>query len=215
MVGTSSPAHPHGRCLCPPTHFARRVGKGALAPCPPSLFDTAPCRSTVEPEAAFSFSRSRWRTAAAICWSAKSTASVIASGRLRKAAHSRPSRSAFCRSIFTRFGRCPNTTPTSPRWSLIKTGFSRGLNPSHLRSASKISKREKGIWQRRYWEHAIRSEQDLARHVDYIHFNPVKHGHVTRASDWPHSSFHRYVQRGLLAGDWGGDMRDVSGSFGE
>jgi putative transposase len=101
------------------------------------------------------------------------------------------------------------------RWSLIKTGFSRGLNPSRLRSASKISKREKGIWQRRYWEHAIRSDEDLARHVDYIHFNPVKHGHVTRASNWPHSSFHRYVQRGLLAADWGGDMRDVSGSFGE
>jgi putative transposase len=101
------------------------------------------------------------------------------------------------------------------RWSLIKTGFSRGLNPSHLRSASKISKREKGIWQRRYWEHAIRSDDDLARHVDYIHFNPVKHGHVTRVSDWPHSSFHRYVQRGLLAADWGGDMRDISGSFGE
>jgi putative transposase len=101
------------------------------------------------------------------------------------------------------------------RWSLIKTGFSRGLNPSRLRSASKISKREKGIWQRRYWEHAIRSDEDLARHVDYIHFNPVKHGHVTRASNWPHSSFHRYVQRGLLAADWGGDVHDIPGSFGE
>jgi putative transposase len=103
----------------------------------------------------------------------------------------------------------------SARWSLIKTGFSRGLNASGLRSASKISKREKGIWQRRYWEHAIRSDEDLARHVDYIHFNPVKHGHVTRVSDWPHSSFHRYVQRGQLAADWGGDMREIPGSFGE
>jgi putative transposase len=103
----------------------------------------------------------------------------------------------------------------SARWSLVKSGFSRGLNPSGLRSASKISKREKGIWQRRYWEHAIRSDEDIARHVDYIHFNPVKHGHVTCASNWPHSSFHRYVQRGLLAADWGGDMRDIPGSFGE
>ena len=103
----------------------------------------------------------------------------------------------------------------SKRWSLIKSGFSRGLHPSHSRSASKISKREKGIWQRRYWEHTIRDDADYERHVDYIHFNPVKHGYVTRVADWPHSSFHRYVERGLLAADWGGDMREISGSFGE
>jgi putative transposase len=103
----------------------------------------------------------------------------------------------------------------SKRWSLIKSGFSRGLNPAHSRSASKIFKREKGIWQRRYWEHAIRDDADFGRHVDYIHFNPVKHGLVKRVSDWPHSSFHRYVERGLLVADWGGDMREISGSFGE
>jgi putative transposase len=102
----------------------------------------------------------------------------------------------------------------SARWSLIKSGFSRGLDPQ-ARSVSKISKREKGIWQRRYWEHVIRNDADLERHVDYIHFNPVKHGYVTRIADWPHSSFHRYVERGLLAADWGGDLRDVQGSFGE
>jgi putative transposase len=102
----------------------------------------------------------------------------------------------------------------STRWSLIKSGFSRGLDPGP-RSASKVGKREKGIWQRRYWEHAIRDDADLERHVDYIHFNPVKHGHVTRVADWPHSSFHRYVERGLLAADWGGDMCDIQGSFGE
>ncbi len=102
----------------------------------------------------------------------------------------------------------------SARWSLIKSGFSRGLG-AEPRSASKIAKREKGIWQRRYWEHAIRDDADLERHVDYIHFNPVKHGHVMRAADWPHSSFHRYVERGLLAADWGGDLRDIQGSFGE
>src|SRR4051794_30195537 len=103
----------------------------------------------------------------------------------------------------------------STRWSLIKSGFSRGLDPASLRSASKANKREKGIWQRRYWEHAIRDNADLERHADYIHFNPVKHGYVSRVVDWPYSSFHRYVQRGLLAADWGGDMRDVQGSFGE
>jgi putative transposase len=106
-------------------------------------------------------------------------------------------------------------TDFSARWSLIKSGFSRGLSPDNSRSTSKVSKREKGIWQRRYWEHAIRDDADYERHVDYIHFNPVKHGYVTRASDWPHSSFRRYVERGLLAADWGGDMRDVQGSFGE
>src|SRR5882757_3524421 len=70
----------------------------------------------------------------------------------------------------------------SMRWNLIKGGFSRGLRSAHLRSTSKISKREKGIWQRRYWEHAIRDDADFERHVDYIHFNPVKHGHVMRVS---------------------------------
>ena len=70
----------------------------------------------------------------------------------------------------------------SSRWSLIKSGFSRGLT-AQRRSKSKILKREKGIWQRRYWEHAIRDDADLEHHVDYIHFNPVKHGQVTRAVD--------------------------------
>ena len=83
------------------------------------------------------------------------------------------------------------------------------------RSSSQIAKREKGIWQRRYWEHAIRDDADLERHVDYVHFNPVKHGFVTCVSDWPHSSFRRYVEQGLLDPDWGGDLNDVPGSFGE
>jgi putative transposase len=100
------------------------------------------------------------------------------------------------------------------RWSLIKSGFSRGIERGD-RSQSKVLKREKGIWQRRYWEHTIRDDADLDRHIDYIHFNPVKHGHVTRVADWPHSSFHRFVERGLLAVDWGGDMKDIAGSFGE
>jgi len=97
------------------------------------------------------------------------------------------------------------------RWSLIKSGFSRGLDPQP-RSRSKISKREKGIWQRRYWEPAVRDDADLERHIDYIHFNPVKHGYVTRAADWPHSSFHRFVERGFLEADWGGDLTDIDGS---
>jgi len=101
------------------------------------------------------------------------------------------------------------------RWSSIKSGFSRGL-PAEPRSGSKRARREKGIWQRRYWEHIIRDDADLIRHIDYIHFNPVKHGLVTRVADWPYSSFHRYVERGDLQVDWGGDLRDMPGStFGE
>jgi putative transposase len=101
------------------------------------------------------------------------------------------------------------------RWSLIKSGFSRGLAGDPERTASKIAKRDKRIWQRRYWEHAIRNDADLARHVDYIHFNPVKHGYVSRVADWPHSSFHRFVARGDLPADWGGDVRETTGVFGE
>ncbi len=99
------------------------------------------------------------------------------------------------------------------RWSLIKSGFSRGLSPAE-RSMSKIRKREKGIWQRRYWEHAIRNDADFERHIDYIHYNPVKHGLVTRVADWPFSSFHRYVAQDILPRDWAGDAR-LSGRFGE
>jgi putative transposase len=103
----------------------------------------------------------------------------------------------------------------SVRWNLIKSGFSRRLPTAMSRSRSKCDKREKGIWHRRYWEHAIRNEEDLARHIDYIHYNPLKHGLVPRVVDWPHSSFHGYVGRGVLSSDWGGDMREIIGNFGE
>ena len=103
----------------------------------------------------------------------------------------------------------------SKRWGLIKGGVSRGLPEAASRSASKVRKREKGLWQRRFWEHTIRDETDLERHVDYIHFNPVKHGYVKRVVDWPYSSFHRYVRQGVLAADWGGDVGQFGGSFGE
>ncbi len=68
------------------------------------------------------------------------------------------------------------------------------------------------LWQRRFWEHTIRDEDDFARHVGYIHFNPVKHGLVSRVHEWPHSSFHLYVRQGLLAVDWAGDS---SSDYGE
>jgi putative transposase len=109
----------------------------------------------------------------------------------------------------------PDDSDFSLRWNLIKRNFSIGLASDARRSPSKIAKREKGIWQRRFWEHAIRNDADLERHVDYIHFNPVKHGHVARVRDWPYSSFSRFVAHGLLPADWGGNMREPLGRFGE
>lgn len=88
------------------------------------------------------------------------------------------------------------------RWALIKARFSRSIVPTEYRSDSRLRRRERGIWQRRYYEHLIRDEADFARHVDYVHWNPVKHGWVARVGDWPHSSFHRFVQRGDLPADW-------------
>jgi putative transposase len=76
------------------------------------------------------------------------------------------------------------------RWRVIKRLFSGGLTAASDRSVSKVAKREKGLLQRRFWEHQIRDEPDLQRHVDYIHFNPLKHRYVPRVVDWPHASFH-------------------------
>ncbi|MBD9437445.1 transposase [Pseudoxanthomonas sp. PXM03] len=99
------------------------------------------------------------------------------------------------------------------RWRLIKTWFSRHLPHGEHRRASRINEGERGIWQRRYWEHLIRDEADFARHVDYIHWNPVKHGHVARDVDWPYSTFHRFVQDGVLTENWACAENDAG--FGE
>jgi putative transposase len=103
----------------------------------------------------------------------------------------------------------------STRWRLVKSAFSRQLPRETPQRESLGAKAERGVWQRRYWEHAIRDEQDRARHLDYIHFNPVKHGHVSRASDWPYSSFRLMVQRGIYPVDWGGDMGEAPSGYGE
>ena len=84
------------------------------------------------------------------------------------------------------------------------------------RNQSRIDKNEAIVWQRRFYEHTIRDEQDLHTHIDYIHFNPVKHGLVNQVSDWRWSSFHRYVKNGYYSPDWGGvDMTTVQNKFGE
>ena len=89
------------------------------------------------------------------------------------------------------------------RIMLIKSGFSRQLPKRERISVSRKAKGERGIWQRRYWEHLIRDERDFATHVDYIHYNPVKHGYVKQVVDWPYSTFHHYVEKGLLDTTWG------------
>ncbi len=101
------------------------------------------------------------------------------------------------------------------RWRLIKSTFSRHFSVDEPISASRAAKNERGIWQRRYWGHTIRNEEDLARHIDYVHINPVKHGLVKQVRDWPHSSFHRMVKSGIYPEDWAGDFSDLGGSFGE
>jgi len=90
------------------------------------------------------------------------------------------------------------------RWKAIKSHFSRTLMKEEM-ALTRNKKGEINLWQRRYWEHQIRDESDLRNHMDYIHFNPVKHGHVKSVMDWPYSSFHRYVQSGLLERSWGSD----------
>ena len=88
-----------------------------------------------------------------------------------------------------------NDADFSKRWMVIKRKFSAGL-PSRVVSDSKTKKREKGIWQRRFWEHYLRDENDWRRHVDYIHFNPVKHGYVAKPQDWQYSSFNQAIRKG-------------------
>ena len=100
------------------------------------------------------------------------------------------------------------------RWSLIKAGFSRAIAKTERINKSRATKRERGIWQRRYWEHQIRDDADLQNHVDYIHYNPVKHGYVKQACDWRFSSIHAYIRAGKVDVNWGGTVESSEG-FGE
>ena len=99
----------------------------------------------------------------------------------------------------------PDEADYSLRWGLIKSGFSRLVAGNEIRSESRIKRGERGIWQRRFWEHMIRDEKDFERHVNYIHYNPVKHGWVKRVSDWPYSSFHAHARKGIYPLDWTGE----------
>ncbi|MBR0694654.1 REP-associated tyrosine transposase [Bradyrhizobium lablabi] len=108
----------------------------------------------------------------------------------------------------------PGDSDFSTRWRLIKSRFAKALPKREALSAARVARGERGIWQRRFWEHLIRDEVDYARHVEYCYVNPLKHRLVTRVREWPHSSFHRDVRAGLFPEDWGGDSA-MSGDFGE
>ncbi len=101
----------------------------------------------------------------------------------------------------------------STRWKDIKTRFTKAVGIVGRRSPSKITKGEAGLWQRRFWEHHIRDEPDYAAHVRYCWINPVKHGLVARAVDWPYSSIHRDIAHGIVEPEWAGSA--VDGRFGE
>ena len=96
----------------------------------------------------------------------------------------------------------------STRWRVIKTIVTQQcesrLHQDELLSERRAAKNQSSLWQQRFWEHQIRDDIDFARHVDYIHWNPVKHGHVSQVADWPYSSVHRYLRQGLLPANWSG-----------
>jgi len=127
----------------------------------------------------------------------------------------------------------PGDGDFATRWRLIKTWFTKHCDPAlrvgpeqcrndvalrqktpnatYELNPSRMARKEQAIWQHRYWEHALRDETDFSRHVEYIHFNPVKHGYVSLAMEWPHSSFRRYVEQGLYPADWGRGSMDFEG----
>lgn len=99
----------------------------------------------------------------------------------------------------------------STRWKLIKGAFSRHYSGPVAKgiSESMLRKNEKGIWQRRFWEHMIRDDTDFSRHFDYIHYNPVRHGVVTSPIQWKHSSFRNYVEKGVYPSNWGDSVIEL------
>lgn len=100
------------------------------------------------------------------------------------------------------------------RWRAIKSRFTRSL----IKLGIMLQKNKRGeydLWQARYWEHTIRNESDLSRHIDYLHYNPVKHGWTDAVKDWPYSSFHRFVAQGQLPANWGLAESDTFNDYGE
>ena len=98
----------------------------------------------------------------------------------------------------------PDEADFATRWRLIKSGFSKALPRTERRNSVRVRCGERGIWQRRYWEHLIRDEADFRAHMDYVHINPVKHGLVESVTDWSYSTFNKLVEKGIYPSDWAG-----------
>ncbi|ACL06366.1 conserved hypothetical protein [Desulfatibacillum aliphaticivorans] len=100
----------------------------------------------------------------------------------------------------------------SMRWWMIKSQFTRECNQDALPqpTAARARKQEQTVWQRRFWEHTIRDAHDYWKHVEYVHFNPVKHGHAERPAEWKYSSFHRFVRQGIYPVSWGRHPKDYA-----
>ncbi len=108
--------------------------------------------------------------------------------------------------ICTLYRHCHPMTPNdSGRWRAIKIAFAKALPKTERRTTVRARKGERGLCRRRFWEHSIGDDRDDAAHIDYVHINPVKHGLVARVWDWPYSSFHRFVMRGVYPGDRAGE----------
>lgn len=100
----------------------------------------------------------------------------------------------------------PNDVDYSIRWREIKTRFARRIPYYQY---------EGGVWQARFWEHTLRDPSEMENHIDYIHYNPVKHGYVDNVADWPYSSFHRHVRQGNYSSDWAGTAECEAENYGE
>ncbi|MEQ1599590.1 MAG: transposase [Methylotenera sp.] len=95
------------------------------------------------------------------------------------------------------------------RLRLIKSGFSKAIPKTEYRSDMRIKRGERGVWQRRYWEHLIKNEADYQAHMDYVHINPLKHGLVKLVCDWPYSTFHHWVKLGVYLENWAGGVESI------
>ncbi len=110
----------------------------------------------------------------------------------------------------------PGDADFATRWRLIKTWFAKHRDVDGASGYAALtrptgSQSEHTVWQHRYWEHVLRDETDYRRHLEYIHFNPVKHGYIKAPIDWPYSSFRRYVNAGIYPPDWGGEVIEFEG----
>lgn len=114
-----------------------------------------------------------------------------------------------------------NDAPYAARWAVIKSCVTKKCgnmsDPREHVNISRSHRQEGGVWQRRFWEHVIRDEPDFHRHLDYLHWNPVKHGYAKTPMDWPYSTIHRFVAQGFYLPNWGGGGADEypADNFGE